>query len=42
MITVEQVVRHQDYQAISVHQDTTVAESARIMTDNKWDMVVVC
>jgi CBS domain-containing protein len=42
MITVEQVVRHQDYQAISVHPDTTVAESARIMTDNQWDMVVVC
>ena len=42
MITVEQVVRHQDYKAISVLPHTTIADVARIMTDNQWDMVIVC
>lgn len=42
MITVEQIVKFQEDEAISVTPHATVAEVARLMTRNQWDMVVVC
>lgn len=42
MVTVEQIIRHQSHEAISVSPDATTTEVATIMTRNHWDMVVVC
>lgn len=42
MITVEQIIRNQEHETISVTPNDTVAEVAAIMTDKEWDMVVVC
>ena len=42
MITVEQIVRFQENEAISVSPRATVADAARLMTEHQWDMVVVC
>ncbi len=42
MISVEQIIRNQEYESISVTPNDKVAEVAAIMTDNHWVMVVVC
>lgn len=42
MVTVEQIVRHQEYETISVRPHATVAEVTAIMIRHQWDMVVVC
>lgn len=42
MVSIEQLVSHQDFETVSLPPHSTVAEAARIMTQNQWDMVTVC